>query len=121
VTATLAGARIEADDETVRFLREPGEAARGGLAPLHIAAGGTAVWDGRFQVDAAAGLEVRPLAGLAVRLPDVERAGLRTIPPKARAGLPATEDAGGVRLVPARPLALERLQAACGLIQQEPA
>ena len=50
--ATLAGARIEAGPDRVRFRREPGEAERGGLAPLSLAAGETGVWDGRFEVTA---------------------------------------------------------------------
>lgn len=119
VAATLAGARIEADAEEVRFLREPGEAARGGLAPLHVPAGTTAVWDGRFEIAADRALEIRPLAGLAAKLPAATRARLRALPPKARAALPAAIEDGEVRLPPAQPLALARLQAACGLVQTE--
>ncbi|HEY3949514.1 tRNA lysidine(34) synthetase TilS [Phenylobacterium sp.] len=90
--ATLAGARIEADAQAVRFSREPGEAARGGLAPLRLKAGETGVWDGRFEVTAARDLEVRAVG---------------------RSTLPDVEDA--------RPLAYERLLAACGVIVREPA
>jgi tRNA(Ile)-lysidine synthase len=120
VAATLAGARIEADADEIRILREPGEAARGGLAPLHIPAGTTAVWDGRFEITAERPLDVRPLAGLAAKLPDEARARLRAMPPKARAALPVVVEDGDVRLLEARPLALTRLQAACGLVQREP-
>ena len=117
VTATLAGARIEAQADAVLFLREPGEAARGAMPAIRLRAGETRVWDGRFEITAERDVEVRPLAGLAARLPPQVRAGLRSIPPKARAGLPV--EGGEVILVPARALALQRLHAACGLIDRE--
>jgi tRNA(Ile)-lysidine synthase len=69
-------------------------------------------------------MEVRLLAGLAARLPPAERQALSAFPPKARPGLPAILEANGAsRLVldACRPLALERLHAACGLIEREPA
>jgi tRNA(Ile)-lysidine synthase len=119
VTATLAGARIEADADEVRFMREPGEATRGGLAPLHIPAGATAVWDGRFEIVAERALDVRPLAGLTAKLPERERASLRAIAPRARGALPAAIQDSDVRLATARPLGLQRLHAACGLVQRE--
>jgi tRNA(Ile)-lysidine synthase len=120
LAATLAGARIEAEGREVRFLREPGETARGGLKPLRIAPGG--VWDGRFEIAADGPLEVRALAGLAGRLGKADRAALQAFTPKARAGLPAAIDAGGAPclLQDIRPLALERLRAACGLVEREP-
>jgi tRNA(Ile)-lysidine synthase len=121
VTATLAGARIEADGDGVRFLREAGEATRGGLGPMRLRAGETAVWDGRFEIAAHGDLAVRPLRGLAAQLSARDRAALAALPARARPSLPAaaTED-GRARLVPARPLALERLRAACGLVAREP-
>jgi tRNA(Ile)-lysidine synthase len=89
--ATLAGARIEADDGRVRFLREPGEAARGGLAPITLQAGQTGVWDGRFEITAEQDCEVRAAP---------------------RATTPDT--------TAARPLTHDRLLAACGAIAGEP-
>lgn len=118
VTATLAGARIEADDHEVRFLREPGEARRGGLAAMSLAAGETAVWDGRFEIAAAQALTVRALGGLAARLAKTQRAAIQGFAPKARAALPVTADG---QPIAARPLALERLRAACGVVAREPA
>jgi len=99
--ATLAGARIAADAGRVRFGREPGEAARGGLAPLRLAAGETALWDGRFAVTAQGPAEVRPLR--------------RTTLPVAVAadGSPAA--------LAIEPLTYERLLAACGALEREPA
>jgi tRNA(Ile)-lysidine synthase len=123
VTATLAGARIEADPETILILREPGERARGGLASLALAPGRTAVWDGRFEIAADRAMEVRPLAGLAARLPADQRQALAAFPAKARPGLPATIGTDGAScliLDSCRSLALERLHAACGLIEREP-
>ena len=99
--ASLAGARIEADPYQVRFRREPGEAARGGLAPLRLAAGAMGVWDGRFEVSAQQAIEVLARPGA-------------TLPAVAR------ED-GGFDALDARPLAYDRLRAACGLIDREPA
>jgi len=116
VVATLAGARIEGDDGSVRIFREPGEAARGGLAPMTP----PGVWDGRFEI--ASGREVRRLSGLARRLPPPDQALLRDIPAAARGALPAIVDAdGGVRLAPLDSLVGGRFRAAAGLVQREPA
>jgi tRNA(Ile)-lysidine synthase len=116
VVATLAGARIEADDAAVRIFREAGEAARGGLAPVRP----PAVWDGRFEV--SEGREVRRLAGLTRQLPPDQQAAVKDIPPAARGALPVlVEEDGAVRLAPLRSLVGERLRAAAGLIQREPA
>lgn len=125
LAATLAGARIEADSADVRFLREPGETRRGGLAPLAIGTGETAVWDGRFEITADRPLTVRPLAGLSSRLPKAQREGLRAFPPRARAALPAValgEEVSCLALDPdrCRPLGGARLRAACGLVEREP-
>jgi len=118
VTATLAGARIEADAREVRVLREPGEARRGGLQPLSFAAGETAVWDGRFEITATQPMTVRALGGLASRLTKAEHAALQDFPPKARAALPVTAEG---QPIAATPLALDRLRAACGVVDREPA
>jgi tRNA(Ile)-lysidine synthase len=100
-TATLAGARIEADAGQVRFRREPGEAARGGLAPLHLRAGESGVWDGRFEIAAECSVEVRTAPGGA--LPMVVGEG---------------ESGQGVRVTS---LIQDRLLAACGAVEREPA
>ena len=94
--ATLAGARIEADDRVIRFRREPGEAARGGLAALSLQAGETGVWDGRFEITAARAVEVRAWPGKAA---------------------PALEADDGRVLS----LVHDRLLAACGAVEREPA
>jgi tRNA(Ile)-lysidine synthase len=96
-TASLAGARIEAKAGVARFGREPGEAARGGLAPIKLGAGQVAVWDGRFEVTANRATEV------------IVRAHRTT---------PATTDAAVALTV--RPLSYERLLAACGAVETEP-
>nr|WP_293455210.1 tRNA lysidine(34) synthetase TilS [Phenylobacterium sp.] len=124
VVTTLAGARIEADAEQVRIFREPGEARRGGLAP--VAADGEAiVWDGRFDVEAK-GHETRRLAGLIGRLPADQRAALARLPPAARGALPAWIGEDGSVSCPAltgeaASLVGERLRAAAGLVVSEPA
>jgi tRNA(Ile)-lysidine synthase len=119
VTATLAGARIEAGAEEVLVFREAGEAGRGGLAAVTP----PAVWDGRFEI--AEGREVCRLYGLARRLPADQQALLRTLPPAARGSLPVVVDAKGAVTCPAltglASLVGERLRAAAGLVQREPA
>jgi len=126
VTASLAGARLEADDDNFHVFREAGEAARGGLVPVTPVSGRPLIWDGRFEIAASStGIDVRRLAGLAGRLPVAQRAALRSLPSAARGGLPATLDAAGhancliftdeaVNLVPGR------FAAAAGLIAREP-
>lgn len=119
VDATLAGARIQADDPHVCIFREAGEAARGGLAPVQ----GPAVWDGRFDI--RDGGEIRRLSGLAARLPSAQQSALRALPPAARGALPAIVTEGGAVTCPALTgtpsLVGERLRAAAGLVQREPA
>lgn len=119
VVATLAGARVEAGDAEVRLYREAGEARRGGLATAHP----PVVWDGRFEI--AEGAEARRLAGLAGKLPRDQQAALRRLPAAARGGLPAVVDRKGAITCPALAghpsLVGERLRAAAGLVQREPA
>ena len=127
VTTTLCGARIEADAREVRFMREPGEMARGGLADLELT--GPGVWDGRFEIVTSRPARVTALAGHAASLPDVQRRALRSFPAHARGALPAIIDDTGDVACPAltalegvavRPLALDRLLSACGVIDREP-
>lgn len=131
ITATLCGARIEADPDAVRFLREPGEAERGNLGGVALPKGRAIVWDGRFAITARAeGLYVKPLAGDLSRLDDTARKALRMWPAKARAGFPGLFEGAGLLGCPLisvlpqveiRALAGERLLAACGAIDREPA
>jgi tRNA(Ile)-lysidine synthase len=99
-TASLAGARIEADATQARFRREPGEAARGGLAPLRLRAGETGVWDGRFEISAEAAVEVRAAQGGVLPM--------------------ALREGGDLEPFPAKSLAHDRLLAACGVVEREP-
>jgi tRNA(Ile)-lysidine synthase len=128
---TLAGARIEGDAAELRFLREAGEAARGGLAAISLTPGAPAVWDGRFEATAdRPGLTLAALAGRRTGLSDMARRGLATLPARGRGALPALLlDDGTVScplLEPApevalRPLVLDRLLAACGAVAREAA
>lgn len=132
-TATLSGARIEADAE-VMVCRDAGEIARGGLGPLDLAPGQTRVWDGRWEIAAGAEpLTVSALKGEASRLSPSQRAALSALPAPARPGLPLIMRPGAVPYCPAldgpdlaaegraraRPLVLDRFKAAIGLIDQE--
>jgi tRNA(Ile)-lysidine synthase len=136
-TATLAGARIEAAGAVASFFREPGEARRapgpvhGGRACFNPPVGQAIVWDGRYEIVALAeGLTIRPLQGLAARLPTAQRQALKGFPASARAALPAILDADGAVTCPilaevdglrARCLVVDRFGAAIGLVDQEPA
>ena len=120
-TASLAGARVEAQGATVRFLREPGEAQRGGLSTLRVAAGETVVWDGRFAITADRPGEIRPLAGLGGRLPPPQRAWRQSLPAGARDAAPAMIDSAGEIACPVgETLTYARLLAACGAVTCEP-
>jgi tRNA(Ile)-lysidine synthase len=127
--ASLAGARIEAGAEQVRFCREPGELRRGGgWTPAALDAVET-VFDGRFVLSTTLeGAQVRPLAGLKGRLAPEARARLAAMAPAVRAGLPAIVTADGAVRCPivqqdmqlsAVPLAGERFSAALGAFTDE--
>ncbi|WP_419319938.1 tRNA lysidine(34) synthetase TilS [Caulobacter sp. ErkDOM-E] len=133
-TATLAGARIEAGPDAVRFHRDAGESARGGLADLALGPHETGVWDGRYEITAGkAAVTVRALKGLAASLSKAQRAALKATPAAARQALPALALASGGVVCPMlggpalavsegvriRALFLDRFRAATGLIDQE--
>ena len=121
----MQGARVEADAVEVRVMRDAGETARGGLAPVSLAPGQASIWDGRFEAAASSGGEVRALKGLAAALPRSERAEILGFSAQARPALPVliptpgaspflAANAGRVRV-----LVGPRLLAACGVVAQE--
>ncbi len=127
-TATLGGARIEAEKAAVRFMRDAGEIGRGGLKSIRLTPGEPAVWDGRFELVSSRPVAVCALKGYAARLPPAERAALAAVPAAARPGLPAIVEPSGVVHCPVlapepqaktRALALERFRAAAGFIKKE--
>ncbi|MEI9889580.1 MAG: tRNA lysidine(34) synthetase TilS [Caulobacteraceae bacterium] len=136
-TAGLGGARIKAASDRVALEREAGEAERGGLAPLQLEPGQTAVWDGRFEMSSlGGGLRVEALRGQAARLDSRDRAAMLGVAASARPALPVfrTVDEPGTapRLALAgagahidevglrcRALCEERLAAASGLVTRE--
>ncbi|MET0273386.1 MAG: tRNA lysidine(34) synthetase TilS [Phenylobacterium sp.] len=129
ITTTLAGARLEASEDEISILREPGEAKRGGLATLYLTPGHPVIWDGRFELTASRpGLYVDRLEGFAPKLTKGEQNALQGLNPKARLSLPVIVDdkayaspvLASVKGVALRPLVEERLWAACGLIEREP-
>lgn len=123
--ATLAGARIEAQGEAVRFMRELG---RGAEPTLDLAAGRPEVWDGRFELTADRPMRIAMLAGRLARLEAAERRALQAIPAKARGALPAVVGAEAVACPVLAPVAglevkvlvRDRLLAASGAIEREP-
>jgi tRNA(Ile)-lysidine synthase len=128
-TATLAGARVEADTDHLRIVREAGDIARAGAPPLVLPRGEPVVWDGRFEIQAKiGGLWVEPLAGLTRRLGRAERSALTALRPAVRKSLPAIVDLQGGTSAPllvpharvsVRSLVASRFLAACGGVQNE--
>lgn len=55
--ATLAGARVDARGDTAMLFREVG---RIGLPEVRLGAGETALWDGRFSIEASVPLTITP-------------------------------------------------------------
>ncbi|HST90722.1 MAG TPA: tRNA lysidine(34) synthetase TilS, partial [Brevundimonas sp.] len=88
-TATLCGARIEAEGERVLATRESGEFLRRPPPPLPLSPGVAAVWDGRWFIETGQpGWSVVPAAGRLTALSDADRAALKSLPPAVRGGLP---------------------------------
>jgi tRNA(Ile)-lysidine synthase len=130
LSATLCGAKLLAAEDAVLVVRNAGEAARGGLAPLALTCGEPVVWDGRFLIESQTPARVRALAGAAGRLQAAARRRLRETPAAARPALPLVEAADAVPLCPvletespvlAHCLVGDRLIAACAAISKEPA
>jgi tRNA(Ile)-lysidine synthase len=125
LAATLAGARVEADGETVRLCRDAGETARGGLKTVRIFPGRASVWDGRFEIDPETAGTIAPAQGRMGLLDQEDRKEIRRFMAAARPALPVLLADGGERPVLAwrrarvRSLAGPRLRAACGEIAHE--
>ena len=123
--ATLRGARVEADAALVRVMRDAGETARGGLAPVPLIPSQASIWDGRFEVGSDEGGEIRPLRGLAGALSRPEREEIQGFAAHARPALPVLIRTPGASPVLAanagrvRVLVGPRLRAACGVVAQE--
>jgi tRNA(Ile)-lysidine synthase len=134
LVATLAGAQARANGDIISIVREAGAYARAPAPLLALRAGETGVWDGRFEIMAAEGGLVRPLAGSAARLHPEDKARLLRVEASARPALPVfwrnelAQDGSGSPRLPqpfgagpafARALAGGRLKAACGLVEHE--
>ncbi len=123
--AALCGARLEADAAEVRVMRDAGETARGGLAPVRLSPGRASIWDGRFEVVSGDAGEIRLLKGLARALTRPERKEILRFAPRARPALPVLIAGPGASPVLAakvarvRVLAGPRLRAACGVVAHE--
>ncbi len=122
-TATLAGARIQADEEGVLFTRDPG---RAGLASMPLTSGEEQVWDGRYSLLVSEpGWTVRAAQGFMAALEPSDRGILRALPPSVRRVVPVLVRDDGARPILAEraavvtPLGLARLRGACGLIAHE--
>jgi tRNA(Ile)-lysidine synthase len=120
-TATLAGAKIMAEPDRVIFVRNAGERARGGLAPISL----PGVWDGRYDIGGMG--EARALGGLIAGLSADQRRALAAIPPGSRPSLPAIVHDGAISCPLLAPvsnsdiqgLVLGRFLTACGVYAHE--
>ncbi len=130
VSATLAGARIEAGPAFVEVARDAGEVSRGGLAPLVLQPETVSVWDGRFEITVdEPGWRVVPAAGRMSGLEPQDRKAVLALGQIHRGSQPVLERTGGEgagtrpvlasRRARVRALAASRLAAACGLIAHE--
>ena len=125
-TATLAGARIEANSETVLIGREAGELRRHPVADIALQPGVPVVWDGRYEITAhERGWTVTAASGRLNALSRADRAIVNRVPAWARAALPVLIRDGGDAPVLAwreaevRALAPRRLSLALGETTQE--
>lgn len=118
-TATLSGARVLAQGETVLIGREPGDLKRRPVPDIPLEPGRPAVWDGRYELTVSEpGWTVTSAAGRLSALSDADRAVLRDVPAWARGGLPVLIRESGAdpvlawRLAEVRALAPWRLELA---------
>jgi len=99
--ATLAGCRVQCDGLQAQLVRDAGDARSRAVTDIPLPAGGTVVWDGRFEVRAKApGAIVGPLAGRAARLAPGLRRALADVAPAARRALPRVTFADGREALP---------------------
>ena len=88
-TASLCGARIEADGARVLVAREAGEFVRRPPPPMPLTPGAPAVWDGRWLIETdEPDWSVVAAAGRMTGLSDADRATLKGLPPAVRGGVP---------------------------------
>jgi tRNA(Ile)-lysidine synthase len=129
--STVGGALTLGEGETLRIVREIGDARSRPAGDMALTLGEAVVWDGRFEVTAhEPGLTITPLAGKAARLAPGARRAHAALAPAVRRALPTIVDGHGEvaclgladdRRVAARALVRARLAGACGLIRTETA
>jgi tRNA(Ile)-lysidine synthase len=100
---TLCGARIRRHDGRIEIVREAGELDRRGVDILHLPAGQTAMWDGRFEISASSAASVRPSGQVRAALSEAGRDALLALPAALRAALPAVAPEGAAPVVPIGP------------------
>jgi tRNA(Ile)-lysidine synthase len=131
VRATLGGARVICDGESLLICREGGDRRAGGVPDLDLACGERLVWDGRFEVIARRpGLRVTALGGHAAALPAALRKRTRAAAAAGRGAAPVVVGPDGVILCPTfapdptvevQSLIRARLSGACGGVNHESA
>ncbi len=125
-TATLSGARIEANRDQVIIGREPGELSRRLSPDIALIPDRPAIWDGRYEITAhTPGWTATAALGRLGALSKADRVIANTAPPWARAALPVLFRDGSDapvlawRQAEVRALAPRRLGLALGETTQE--
>lgn len=125
-TATLCGARIEADGDRVLMTREPGELIRHRPPALPLTPGAESVWDGRWALTVESpGWSAVPAAGRMAALSGADRSALKALPSAARGAAPVLIRNDGTapvlagRVATARSLVEERLALALDRMTHE--
>ena len=117
VKMTLAGCLVMADANLIRWVRSGGDIRRSKSPDLHLAAGQSEVWDGRYEVSSTSPIQVSSVACHRSDLTPSHRAEIAKAPAQTRDGLPfVLEAASGVTV---ESLVLARFQAAVGLFDRE--
>ena len=125
-SASLCGARLDADDSGALIVREPGEFRRRPSPPLRLTPGVEAIWDGRWAVTVdAPDWSVVASAGRQSRLSPADRVRLKALPASARGARPVlirdTSDAAVLAesIGAARSLVEQRLALRLGAVTHE--
>lgn len=101
VRATLGGARLHAEGEVVRLVRDITDDRAETHVDINLQVGDAAVWDGRFEIRAGtAPARVRALAGNMGRLPPDLLARARAAPAAVRSAIPVVETEDGRLALP---------------------
>lgn len=101
--ATLCGARVWRESGHIGIMREAGELERRKIGAVHLTAGQTVIWDGRFDVSSDHAATIVPSGQVRGKLSDTDRNALLGLPPALRNALPAVTSGNGKIVLPTAP------------------